>query len=201
MRDNEVRRTSPAMDHQQRIEWFAREIVPHEGDLRRWLARRLRSLAHAEIDEIVQEAYAQIWKANIAAIHKPRAYLFVSARNIVGQIARRNKVVPIELMGDIEVLDLHSEEVSADRQISARQEVARLNQAIALLPEKCRQAFLLKKVEGLSQREVGTRMGIAESTVEKHLSKAMAILSRHMMTDGPETVRGDEEVADARHRI
>jgi RNA polymerase sigma factor (sigma-70 family) len=41
------------------------------------------------------------------------------------------------------------------------------------LPPKCRKVLLLRMLEGLSQKEIATRLGIAVSTVEKHLAKAL----------------------------
>ena len=41
------------------------------------------------------------------------------------------------------------------------------------LPPKCRKVMLLRMLEGLSQKEIAARLGIAVSTVEKHLAKAL----------------------------
>ena len=41
------------------------------------------------------------------------------------------------------------------------------------MPARQREAFTLRKMEGLSQRQIAQRMGIAESTVEKHLGHAL----------------------------
>lgn len=167
----------PGMDHQARLLWFAREVLPHEGDVRRWLLGRIRGLTSCEVEEVVQEAYARMWSADIDRIANGRAYLFVTARHIVGEHVRRSRIVSIELVADFESLNIVDDEIGAHRRLSGEQEVARLHTAIATLPPKCRQAFQLKKFEELSQREIAERMGISESTVEKHLAKALRLLT------------------------
>ena len=176
------------MDQASRVRWFAREVLPHEPDVRRWLTVRLRGLESCDIDEVVQEAYARLWGADLEKILNPRAYLFVTARHIVGEHLRRSRIVSIELMADLEVLNIVDDEVSAHRRLSGQQEIERLHRVIAELPTKCRQAFQLKKFEELSQREIASRMGVAESTVEKHLAKALRLISQKMKSaeDGAE---------------
>jgi hypothetical protein len=49
------------MERGEHVRWFAREVLPHEADVRRWLARRVRGLPDCHVDEIVQEAYARLW--------------------------------------------------------------------------------------------------------------------------------------------
>ncbi len=168
------------MDHGSRLRWFAREVLPHEADVRRWLAVRLRGLDSCDLDEVVQEAYARLWSADLDRILNPRAYLFVTARHIVGEHLRRSRIVSIELMADLEELNIVDDEVNAHRRLSGQQEIARLHRIVKELPPKCRQAFQLKKFEELSQREIAARMGVAESTVEKHLAKALRFISDKM---------------------
>lgn len=176
------------MDQASRVRWFAREVLPHEPDVRRWLTVRLRGLESCDVDEVIQEAYARLWGADLEKILNPRAYLFVTARHIVGEHLRRSRIVSIELMADLEVLNIVDDEVSAHRRLSGQQEIERLHRFIAELPTKCRQAFQLKKFEELSQREIAARMGVAESTVEKHLAKALRLISHKMKSaeDGAE---------------
>mgnify|MGYP006186034825 CR=1 FL=1 len=54
---------------------------------------------------------------------------------------------------------------------------------IAQLPDKCRQAFILRRVEGFSQREIAERMQISENTVEKHVCKGIRLLMESMKQD------------------
>jgi len=49
---------------------------------------------------------------------------------------------------------------------------------------QCRRAFILRKVYGLSQRDVAKRLGIAESTVEKHIAKGITTASAYMKLHG-----------------
>ncbi|HJP68017.1 MAG TPA: sigma-70 family RNA polymerase sigma factor, partial [Sphingomicrobium sp.] len=59
----------------------------------------------------------------------------------------------------------------------ARDELQRLGETVADMPARVREVFVLRRIEGLSQRGVAERLGISVSTVEKHLAKAMLRLS------------------------
>jgi RNA polymerase sigma-70 factor (ECF subfamily) len=171
---------SRVMDHQARLRWFARDVLPHEPDLRKWLGGRVRTLDSCDVDEVVQEAYARLWVAEADAIRNARAYLFVTARHIVGEHIRRSRIVAIDLVADLDSLNIIDEEMSVHRRLSGQEELARLHEILQTLPPKCRQAFELKKFQDFSQRGIAEHMGIAESTVEKHLSKALRLVSEAM---------------------
>ena len=67
-----------------------------------------------------------------------------------------------------------------EQQVDGRRRLALFATAVAALPSQCRKVLVLKKIEGLSQKEIASRLGIAESTVEKHLAKAL-LLTRDFM--------------------
>src|SRR3546814_10383284 len=69
---------------------------------------------------------------------------------------------------------------SSDMCSSDLEELARLHEILQTLPPKCREAFELKKFQDFSQRRIAEHMGIAESTVEKHLAKALRLVSEAM---------------------
>ncbi|WP_297510342.1 RNA polymerase sigma factor [uncultured Caulobacter sp.] len=167
----------------ERAIWLARNALPHEPALRAWLSRR--PLAGLEVDDIVQETYA-ILAALPAVDHivNARTYMFEVAKSVVLRALRRRRVVAFEALAEIESLDPPSAEASPETVTSDRQELSRIAALIAGLPAKCREAFTLRKVHGLSQREVARRMGISENTVEKHVGKGVGVLMNAMGRGG-----------------
>jgi RNA polymerase sigma-70 factor (ECF subfamily) len=112
------------------------------------------------------------------------------AQSVILQHVRRARIVSIETVAEVDRLDVPHDQLSPDRHAIAYQELRRMGQLIAALPAKCRKAFVLRKVHGLSQREIAHRMHISESTVEKHIGKGVRLLAdalgrgKGMQTDG-----------------
>ena len=180
-----------------RAQWLAANVLPHERALRAWLADRT---AGAEIDDVVQETYAILaGLPTVTQIHNPRAYAFQVAQTVILQRLRRAAIVRIDAVEEIERLSISNDEPSPEQLVSDRQELRQVAMLIASLPPKCREAFLLRKVEGLSQREIAQRMGVSEGTVEKHIAKGVRILMDAMTTASPQT-HGSTRAHDRRQR-
>lgn len=192
--------SNPPMDRGEHVRWFAREILPHEADVRRWLARRVRGLPDCHVDEIVQEAYARLWAVSAERIVNPRAYFFVTARHVVGEVLRRSRVVSIETIADVDTLNIPDGDVGPERRLSGREEIEHMSHILAKLPLKCREAFELRKFAELSQREIAERMQVSESTVEKHLIKALRIVMHEMKESGREAPLEARQNHEQRHR-
>jgi RNA polymerase sigma-70 factor (ECF subfamily) len=171
------------MDEQTRYQWIAAHILPYEGEVRGWLRRHVRTLSSADVDDVLQEAYARLWTADFARIANGRSYFYTVVRNLVAEQARRARIIPMERMGEIESLHITSIDSEPERRVSARQELARLQAIIASLPGQCRRAFELQKLHGMSQREIAHEMQISEKTVEKHLARALARVIEAMGED------------------
>jgi RNA polymerase sigma factor (sigma-70 family) len=156
------------------MDWVGREILPHEPVLRAWLRR---TLSPDELEDVVQQAYAQIAAlSDVTHIRSGRAYLFATARSIVLMRVRRARIVRIDTMAELGNYDVVGEDPSPERVATGRSELERVWGLIEALPERCREIVKLRKVEGLSQREVAERMGVTEHIVENDIAKGVKLI-------------------------
>jgi DNA-directed RNA polymerase specialized sigma24 family protein len=89
-------------------------------------------------------------------------------------------------MGSVDVLD---QAPSAEEGLNTRQELALLMDAIASLPDRCREVLTLRKLYGLSQREIAQRLAITESTVEKHVAHGVRLCAERMFAKREQAVK------------
>lgn len=180
---------------QERAIWLARNALPHEPALRAWLSRR--PLAGLEVDDIVQETYAILAALEaVDHIQTPRTYMFEVAKSVILRSLRRSRIVAFEALAEAEALVPPSAEPSPETVAADRQELSRIAALIAGLPTKCREAFTLRKVHGLSQREVAQRMGVSENTVEKHVGKGIGVLMKAMGRGGNGRFQASRNLAE-----
>jgi RNA polymerase sigma factor (sigma-70 family) len=164
-----------------RAEWFAEHILPMEPKVRAWL--RKAGWNRDEIEDLVQETYARLAAAYASAeVSHPTAYVFATVRNVAADQLRRQRIVSIRSVADISRLNIADGELDAEQQLSAHEELEELRAAIARLPGQCRAVFVLRKVEGLSQAQTAARLGLAQSTVEKHVARGMRLCAAWMTT-------------------
>ena len=161
--------TDPAaFDEQTR--WFAREVLPYEPPLRSYLRQSLPSLA--DVDDLVQDCFARMLRAKTTGtVRAPKPLLFAIARNAVRDFIHRKgraELIPITENTECAVLVGESDVVEL---VCRKQELALLTEAIRSLPERCREVLLLRKIKGLSQKEIARLLGIAEHTVEALAAK------------------------------
>ncbi len=156
--------------------WFAREILAHEAALVRYLRRCWPN--RDDVHDIRQDTYVRAYEAAARSLPAaPKAFLFTIARNLMTDRLRRAKVVPIFTMGDFDGSNVLIEDISPEREFSGRQALARLAEAFDRLPDRCREAVWLRRVEDLPQKAVAQRMGVSEKTVEKHLAKGVRLMA------------------------
>lgn len=158
--------------------WFAREVLAHEGALMRFLHRNWRD--HDEVVDLRQEIYVRVYQA--AANRRPdspKSFLFATARHLLADKVRRQRIVSITAVGDLEQLNVLTDELEPGRWLGGRDALERLGRAIDSLPDRCREVVWLRRVEDLPQKEIARRLGISEKTVEKHIAKGCRMMANH----------------------
>lgn len=162
--------------------WFSAEVLPHEAALRAWLRGQFPQLT--DVDDIVQESFARVLRARgRGPVQTPRALLFTTARHVAIDLLRRNKIIAFEPLTESPASPVYDEGRGVAESAAHRQELEILTHAIQSLPDRCRQVLTLRKIYGLSQKEIAAELGISEHTVEVQVANGMRrcadFLARH----------------------
>lgn len=168
------------MDDRALNEWFCREVLPLEASLTAYIRRNWR--VAADVSDLRQEIYERVLLgARHGAPQSSRHFLYTTARNHLINRAKRAKLVSFDLVSDLEALPHGVNHLEPARYATAREELRRVQDGLALLPARCREVVRLRKVEGLSTREVADRLGIGVDTVEKQITQGMRALVDFML--------------------
>lgn len=149
---------------------IARLFRQHNHALVRFLTLRLQS--ENEAKEVAQEAYVRLLQLDRPGVHSfLRAQLFRIAMNLaVDRLRRRNielRAARAELFDELD--DVHEPE----RSVLAAEELDLLCLSLDELPEPCRRAFLLHRLEGLSVEQIAQRMNVTGRMIRHHLGRAL----------------------------
>ena len=145
--------------------WYAEAVQPHEEALRGWLASRFPHLA--DVDDIVQESVVRVLRArDNGPILAPKSLLFVAARNLALNRLRDAQREPVQPLADFDLGGVLDEHEDIRETVARLEEFRVLIEAIQSLPRRCRQVMTLRRIYGLSQKEVAAQLGISEHTVE-----------------------------------
>lgn len=145
--------------------------------LARFFQKRIRP--ESEVDDLIQEVFARLTRrGQLTEVAHVEGYLFQVAANLVGERARtlRNRETTLEHLEREKIAD----DLSPERLLLGEQEIQRVFAALHELPERTRNAFLLHRFEDLKHVEIARRLGIAVSTVEKDIMRAMAHLLKRL---------------------
>ena len=164
-----------SQDFRERAQWLARNVLPHEALLR----AKLRDMQFHDLDveDVIQEVYAKfLTLPSLESIRYPKQYALLVARGIVIDHLRHSRVVSITSSGNLELLDIAEADAGGEQRLEFQQEIKAVMAALDQLPKICRETLILRRVEGLPQKEVARRLKISEKTVEKHMANGVRLL-------------------------
>lgn len=146
----------------------------------------VRSRAVAE--EIVQDVMLELWRRreSLAPDTSPQAYLFQSTRNRSLNHVRHERV---ERRSEPSVAGPVDVAASAPARLAEEEIDVALKNAVADLPERCREVFELSRTHGLKYSEIATVLGISVKTVEAQMGKALRSLRVKLAQFLPENDR------------
>lgn len=133
-----------------------------------------------EARDLVQDLFFKLWdNTPCLEINIPlKAYLFTSVRNRCLNVLRDRKIH-----------DSHNDKLFEAQIFSGTEDIEidecireRLQQALDSLPDKCREIFLLKIVQGKKNREIAEELGLADTTVKTQVQRAYKHIREKMLS-------------------
>lgn len=155
-----------SIDHDQ----ISRLFTDHRKDIIAFLIRRVACPETAQ--DLSQETYIRLLRQeSLPHADNLTGYLYRTAERLAIDFLRHHQRTAsnaLPLDEELECPNLHPEPLAI-----LRQQCEILLDAIASLPNQCRQVFLLRKIDELSYAEIAARLAISEKTVQRQLVKAM----------------------------
>lgn len=149
---------------------ITRTFLEQNGFLKRYLSRFLTE--RQDIEDVVQETYLRAYSAERdKEIEQPKSFLFRIAKNLALNELNRKARQITDCVADFDLPLVVDAGETLEDELEARQHLGLYCEAVAALPEQRRRVFLLRKVHGLSHKEIAQRTNLSVSSVEKHLLK------------------------------
>lgn len=127
-----------------------------------------------DIEDITQKTYLQLLQhPNPEEINNPQAYLFRTASNLAIDSMRRDGTRSRYSDYETDTDDLSSEQPGMDAIIDSKQRLQRFIACLDELPELCRHAFILNRLEGMTHGEIARKLDISKKTVQRHIIRAL----------------------------
>lgn len=139
----------------------------------------------AKAEDVVQDAWLRFSQSaeNLSPLTQPVGYLYRIVRNLAFDLNRR---VSLENRHTAhgEALDEHiSNTPSPEQQALHLDELRKLQHALARLPERTRQAFVLHRLQGLTFQQIGTQLGISVSLAHQLVRDALTYCAEQLSDD------------------
>lgn len=152
-------------------------VQRYRAPLQRFFERRLRDRSEAE--DLAHEVLVRLIRQRSLAQTTRPAYIFLTARSVLLDKARKDRVRVRASPNGPDGDGLDAEAPSAERVYAGQARVERVSQLLAQLSPRVRQVFLMHRIEGLAYSEIARTLGITMSTVEKHIMAALRFLVEH----------------------
>lgn len=162
---------------------------------------RQLNITQNDIDDLIQDAYWRLTKlTSVDHIDEPVAYFMQIVKNSWRDSLKRARVVSLDDFSDHSFLLVEDNASDMEASLLAREKLKQVKTILATLPERCQKIFFLRRIEGISQREIAKRLCVSENIVENDIQKALRLIQRELRETHQEE-REQWELYDQRQQI
>ncbi|MNM35346.1 RNA polymerase sigma factor CnrH [compost metagenome] len=141
---------------------------------------RGRGISLEDAQDIAQESLYKLTRYRDLPVEALKPLLYRIALNTLHDSRRRQSGLYQTSLSDtdLQAHGIQDENPRPEQWAEDQEELARVRVAINLLPERCREVYLLNRIEGMSYSQISRHCDISVKTVEKHIGKALSSLRK-----------------------
>lgn len=154
-----------------RYERLTRAWLKWQRELRTFVRRRAPD---QHVDDIVQDTWLRLReRSNPTNWQSPRAVIFTTAGNLAVDRARRSRVssgvaaghdpLDVDPLGSLDIV----------KRLEQLERVERIAAALDRVPQRCRDAFLLNRLDGWSHADIAQHLGVSTKSVQRYIERAL----------------------------
>ena len=134
-----------------------------------------------DIEDIVQDTFIKSYEAGLKQeIKFERTYMLKTARNLALNHIAKASERKNQSLDDMQSLPSNLTSKSLESEVESKERFLHFCRATDTLSIEVKRVFLLKKVYGMSQKDIAGHIGLSESTVEKHVAKGLLQCSLYL---------------------
>ena len=158
----------------------------HKREIQAYLTHSLQDAELAA--DLTQETFLRYAEQGdgTATVLSDRSYLFRMARNLAIDHIRRRVRQRTDLVHEERLAALPEDRPTPEAMAAAREKLRLLQEIVLELPERTQRIFVLVRIDGLTYAQAASRLGISESSVQKHLADAVQHVMLRLKRGGAE---------------
>jgi RNA polymerase sigma factor (sigma-70 family) len=150
---------------------LTRCFLEMRDELLRFLTRRA---GRAAAEDVLQDVWLNLReRSDPETWREPRAVLFTTAANLATDVSRRNATAEKHFSPGESSENAVCPRPDPEAQVDATDNLERLEAALMELPQACRDAFLLNRIEALTHVEIAARLGVSTKSVQRYIERAL----------------------------
>lgn len=173
-------------------------FVELSAQIRRFVSR---IVLPDDVEDIVQETFVKSYEADLKQdIKYTHSYMLKTAKNLALNHVAKWDNKHNDSLDTSDDYQQHLKSMQLEDEVTSKERFLLFCRATEQLSQPVRKCFILKKVYGMSQKEIAEQMCLSESTVEKHIAKGLLKSMQYMQQQEQDT-HAIEQTVTATRRV